>query len=135
MKRDRKADVGTIAIFALVAALATVGPFTHMAAFRFLATFAGILLGPGGLACRLATRSSWIESLTIGIAINVAIVMLLGLFLVSVNFWHPIMCEILVPLTTFVLCGVLLRKEMGSASARHGGSSASVEAEGRRAAG
>jgi hypothetical protein len=121
MKRDHQVCVTIIAAFALVAALAIVAPLTQMAIFRFLATFGGIILGPGCLACRLASGCSWIESLTVGIAINVATVMLLGLFLVSIKFWYPIPFEILIPLTTFLLSGVLLRRELGSSSARHRG--------------
>lgn len=119
MMKNHQVCVAIITTFALVSALAIIAPLTQMATpLRFLATFGGILLGPGGLAYRLATRLSWPESLTIGVAINVAIVMLLALLLVSVHLWHPIQFELLLPITTFVLSCVLLRKELRGSSTR-----------------
>jgi hypothetical protein len=120
MNRDRQVCAGMIAVFALVAVLAIVAPFTQIPSFRLLATFGGILLGPGALACRLASRCSWAEGLAIGAVINVATVMLLGLLLVTIDFWRPISFEILIPSTTLLLSGVLLRKELGCSAARHG---------------
>jgi hypothetical protein len=113
MKSKYRADVAVIAAFALVAVLAMVAPLTQtISPFRFIAVFAGILLGPGALAYRLATGRRWTECLTVGVAINVAAVMMLGLALVSAHFWQPVGFELLIPLTAFLLSMVLLRKEM-----------------------
>ena len=119
MKIKYQADVVMIAAFALVAALAIVTPLTLTASpIRVLAAFGGILLGPGGLACRAAGRP-WAECLAIGVAINVAVVMVLGLLLVSVGLWHPVPFELLIPVTTLGLSAVLLRKQMRSSPEAH----------------
>jgi len=119
MNRDR-IDVPIIVGFALVAAIAALAPLVHVSApLRLLAVLSGILFGPGGLAYRLATEGPWTECLTIGIAINIAIVMLLALSLVSAHFWYPIPFEVLIPLSTLILSNFLLHKELRSSPGGH----------------
>ncbi len=120
MKSARWFRVGIIAIFISAATLAILAPLIQAAGpFRFLATLGGIILGPGALVYRLTTVRPWAECLTVGIAINVAAVMLLGLSLVSLRFWHPIPFYQLISVTTLLLSGILLRKELLSTSTSH----------------
>ena len=115
MNSNNRTDIAIVAAFAVVAAVAIVAPLTDTASpARFVGACGGVLLGPGGLAYRLATGRRWGECLAIGTPINVAIVMLCGLLLVSAHFWYPTPVELLVPVTTCLLCGVLLRREMRS---------------------
>lgn len=112
MKSDRRVDIAIISVFAFVAALAMltlVVPITP--SLRVWVTVGAVLLGPGGLAYRTATGSRWAECLTVGAGVNVAILMLLGLFAVDAPFWHPIALELLIPATTLLLAVMLLRRE------------------------
>lgn len=117
MNSNNRTDIAIAAVCALVAAVAIAAPLTVTASpVRFLGAFGGVLLGPGALAYRLATGRRWGECFAIGTPMNVAAVMLIGLALVDAHFWHPTAVELLIPLTTFVLCGVLLRRGMRSSS-------------------
>ena len=124
---SNRTDIAIVAACALVAAVAIVAPLTGSASpFRFLGAFGGVLLGPGGLAYRLGTGRRWSECFAIGTPINVAIVMLLGLALVSAHFWYPTPFELLIPITTCLLCGVLLRREMRSSPGTEMSSSSGI---------
>lgn len=112
MRSKYRPDVIIIAVFALVAVLAIVAPLAQLISpYRFLATFGGILFGPGALAYRLATGRRWVECLTVGVAIDVATVMVLGLALVSAHLWYPTAFELLIPLTAFLLSAILLIRQ------------------------
>ena len=115
MNSNNRTDIAIVAACALVAAVAIAAPVALTASpVRFLGAFGGVLLGPGALAYRLATGRRWSECFTVGTPINVAAVMLLGLALVDAHFWHPTAFELLIPLTTLVLCGALVRSWMRS---------------------
>jgi hypothetical protein len=115
MNSNNRTDIAIVTAFAVVAAVAIVAPLTQTASpVRFVGAFGGVILGPGGLAYRLATGHRWGECLAIGTPINVAVVMLLGLLLVSAHFWYPTPFELLIPVTTCLLCGILLRRGMHS---------------------
>lgn len=117
MNSNNRTDIAIVAVCALVAVVAMAAPLTVTASpVRFLGAFGGVLLGPGALAYRLATGRRWGECFAIGTPLNVAAVMLIGLGLVDAHFWHPTPFELLIPLTTFVLCGVLLRRGLRSSS-------------------
>ena len=112
MRSNHRIDLAIIITFACIAALAVIASVIRIPLpFRLFAAIGGVLLGPGTLACRLATGCGWIECITVGVAINVAIVMMLGLSLVSAHFWHPLPFELLIPLATFLLSITLLLKE------------------------
>ena len=100
------------AVLAITAALLGIGQ-----PIQLLATLAGIALGPGGLAYRLATGARWGECLMIGLSLNIAALMALGLMTVAIHFWHP-KVELLLPLATCILAAVLYRR--GKQDARHG---------------
>jgi hypothetical protein len=117
MNSNNRTDIAIVAACALVAVVAIAAPLTVTSSpVRFLGAFGGVLLGPGALAYRLATGRRWGECFTVGTPMNVAAVMLIGLGLVDAHFWHPTPFELLIPLTTFVLCCVLLRRELRSSS-------------------
>jgi hypothetical protein len=119
MNSSNRTDTAIVTAFAVVAAVAIVAPLTLTASpVRFVGAFAGVILGPGVLAYRLANGRSWGECLAVGIPLNVATVMLLGLLLVDAHFWYPTPFELLIPLTTCLLCGVLLRRERRGSSGR-----------------
>lgn len=108
MKSDRVtvtivATSSGIAVLAIAAAVIDIGQ-----PLQFLATLGGVLLGPGALAYRLATRSNWTQCLMVGLALNAAAVMLLGLTTVAIHFWHP-KVELIIPLITCVLAIALYR--------------------------
>ena len=112
MKTTNRVDVAIVVAIACVAVLAMVTPVVQISSsFRLVATVGGILLGPGSLAYRVATGSRWGECLAVGVGINVAILMLLALFAVTIHFWHPLWLEFLIPLTTFLLSIVLLQRK------------------------
>jgi len=116
MKSNNRTDIAVVTGCALVAVVAIAAPLALTSSpVRFLGAFAGILLGPGAIAYRLATGRRWGECFAIGTPLNVAAVMLIGVGLVDAHFWHPAKFELLIPLTTFVLCGVLLRRELRGA--------------------
>jgi hypothetical protein len=111
MKSDRRIDAAIISGFACVAVLAMVTPVVPIApSLRLFATIGGILLGPGSLAYRMVTGSRWIECLTVGVGLNVATLMMLALLSVYARYWHPMRIELVIPLTTFLLAIVLLRR-------------------------
>jgi hypothetical protein len=113
MNSNSRTDIAIVAACALVAAVAIAAPLTVTASpVRAVAAFGGVLVGPGALAYRLATGRRWGECFVIGTPMNVAAVMLIGLGLVDAHLWHPTAFELLIPLTTFVLCGVVLRRGM-----------------------
>jgi hypothetical protein len=121
MKTTQWADRAVIVLFALAAVLAIAAPLTGMGApVRPVAVFGGILLGPSGLAYRLATGRRWTECLSVGAAINIALVMLVGELLVAIHFWHPVPFEILIPITTCILCARSARRRVMPMSERTG---------------
>jgi hypothetical protein len=110
MKDDKRSDVLLVAAFAFVAIVAIAFTLVRIAPpIRAFATIGGVILGPGCLAYRLVTGSRWAECISVGIGINIAILMLLGLLAVSVNLWYPVRFELLVPVTTLLLSIVLYR--------------------------
>ena len=112
MTNDRRADNAIISVSACLAVLAILTAAVHISpSLRIFAALGGIVLGPGGLLYRLATRSRWAECLSVGVVINVAVLMLLALFAVSVHLWDPVRFELLIPLSTLVLALVLFRRK------------------------
>jgi uncharacterized membrane protein YoaK (UPF0700 family) len=104
---NNRTDVTVITASAMLAVLAIVAPVISIGQpIQFIATLGGILLGPGSLACRLATRSQWAECLLIGLALNIAALMLLALAAVALHFWHP-KIELIIPAVTCVLAILL----------------------------
>lgn len=95
---------GVLAVVAIVAPLIGIGQ-----PIQFLAVLGGILLGPGGLAYRLATGSKWGECLMVGITLNIAALMVLALVAIAVHFWHP-KVELIIPVATCVLAVLLYRR-------------------------
>jgi hypothetical protein len=115
MRDERVRDVAMTVLFALVAIAAIVTPLRlGDSPVRFVSVFGAVILGPGSLAYRLATGRRWSECLAIGIPLTVGVAMLLGLVLVYAHEWHPIGAELLIPLTTCLLAGLLLPREMRS---------------------
>lgn len=109
MTSDRRIDVAILSGFACVAVLAMLASVVTVApSLRLFAVILGVLLGPGGLAYRMASGSRWAECLTVGVGLNVAILMLLALLAVYARFWHPIEFELFIPLSTFWLALILL---------------------------
>lgn len=120
MRDGHRNDIVILAAFGLVAVVAIVTPLAMpSSALRFVSAFGAILLGPGTLACRLATGRRWSECLAIGIPVTVATVMLLGLILVYAHAWYPIPFELLIPLTTCLISGYLLRRELSGPRGSH----------------
>lgn len=112
MTSDRRTDVAIISASACVAVVAILTAAVHISpTLRLFAAIGGILLGPGGLLYRLATRSRWVECLSVGVGLNVALLMVLALFAVSFHVWHPVRIELLIPLTTFLLALVIFRRK------------------------
>ena len=110
MNSDKRTDLIILSAAAVLAAAAIAAPVLGAGQpVALLAVLGGILLGPGSLGYRLATGSKWAECLTIGVALNVAAVMLLALVAVAVHFWHP-KVELVIPLATCVLAAVLYRR-------------------------
>jgi hypothetical protein len=95
---------------AVVAVLAIVAPLLSIGQpIQFIAVFGGILLGPGSLAYRLATGSKWAECLTVGVALNIAALMMVALVAVALHLWHP-KVELIIPAVTCGLAIVLYRR-------------------------
>lgn len=112
MTSDRRIDVAILSGFACVALLAMVTPIVTIApTLRLSATFVGVLFGPGSLAYRMATKSRWAECLTVGVCLNIAILMMLALLAVYTRLWHPVAFELLIPLATFVIAVILLQRK------------------------
>ena len=108
---DDRTGVTVVAASALVAVLALAAPLLSIGQpVELLAVLGGILLGPGSLACRLATGAKWPDCLMIGVAVNIAGLMLLALVAIAVHFWQP-KVELVIPLTTLVLALALYRRE------------------------
>jgi hypothetical protein len=95
-----------IAVLAIAATLIKIGQ-----PVQFLAALGGILAGPGSLAYRLLAKAKWPECLMVGLALNVAALMVVAFAIVAVNFWHP-KVELLIPATTCVLALVLYRRDV-----------------------
>lgn len=93
-----------LAIVAILVDLSAIGE-----PVQFPATLAALLLGPGSLAYRLVTGSKWSECLMVGLAVNIAALMVLSLTVVALNFWHP-KVELIIPAATCVLAIVLYRR-------------------------
>lgn len=112
MKSDHRIDVAIISGFACVAVLAMVTPIVPIPpSLRLFAAIGGILLGPWSLVYRMVTGSRWVECLTVGVGLNVATLMMLALLSVYAHYWHPMWFELVIPLTTFLLAIVLLRRD------------------------
>jgi uncharacterized membrane protein YoaK (UPF0700 family) len=106
---NSRADVTVITASAVLAVLAIVVPIISIGQpIQFIATLGGILLGPGSLAYRLATRAKWNDCLMLGVALNIAILMVLALAAVAFHFWHP-KVELIIPASTCVLAIALYR--------------------------
>jgi hypothetical protein len=110
MISDKRADVTVAVAAAVLAVLATAASAVSMGQpVQLLAALGAILLGPGALACRLTTGSRWSECLMVGVAIDVAALMVLALTAVAAHFWHPEV-ELIIPAATCVLAVVLYRR-------------------------
>ena len=107
---SNRTEITVIAASAVLAILAIAMPVIDVGQpIQFIAALGGILLGPGCLAYRLATGSRWGECLMVGLAVNVAALMMLALVSVSLHVWHP-KIELAIPATTCVLAIVLYRR-------------------------
>ena len=107
---SNRTDITIIVASAALAILAIVMPVINIGQpIQFIAALCGILLGPGCLAYRLATGSKWGECLMVGLAVNVAALMMLALVSVSLHLWHP-KIELAIPVATCVLAIVLYRR-------------------------
>lgn len=105
------ADLTVAAVSIATALLAIIAPARHMGQpVQLIAVIGGILLGPGSLACRLATKSRWTECLLIGVAVNIATLMMLSLGAVDLHVWHPGI-ELIIPVVTCLLSIALVRTE------------------------
>jgi hypothetical protein len=105
--KSTRADLAIITISAVLAVLAIVTPILRVGgSIQFIAVLGGILLGPGALAYRLATGSSWGQCLMVGLALNVAALAVLALTIVGIHFWHP-KVELVIPAATCLLAIVL----------------------------
>lgn len=69
---------------------------------------AAVVLGPGVVLWRWLTPRPWLECVAVGAAVNVALLMLLGLFLVSIQSWHPVAAWQVLPIVTCLICYRLL---------------------------
>ena len=107
---SKRTEIAIIAGSAVLAILAIAMPVINVGQpVQFIAALGGILFGPGCLAYRLATASRWGECLMVGLAVNVAALMMLALVSVSLHLWHP-KIELAIPATTCVLAIVLYRR-------------------------
>lgn len=107
---NNRIDVTVITASGVLAVVAIVAPVIGIGQpIQFLAVLGGILLGPGGLAYRLATGSKWGECLIVGITLNIAALMVLALVAIAVHFWHP-KVELIIPVATCVLAVLLYRR-------------------------
>ena len=109
---SNRTDAAIIYVSAAVAVLAIAAPLIKIGQpVQFLVVLGGILAGPGSLAYRLLSKAKWPECLMVGLALNVAALMVIGFAIVAVNFWHP-KVELLIPVTTCVLALVLYRRDV-----------------------
>ena len=107
---SNRTEISIIAASSVLAILAIAMPVINVGQpIQFIASLGGVLLGPGCLAYRLATGSRWGECLMVGLAVNVAALMMLALVSVSLHLWHP-KIELAIPATTCVLAIVLHRR-------------------------
>jgi hypothetical protein len=121
MMRGTRGNVAITIVFALVAIAAIVAPLRlGSSPFRLVSVFGAVILGPGSVAYRLATGRRWSECLVIGIPLTMGVAMLLGLVLVYAHEWHPIALELLIPLATCLMSGLLLPREMRSSPGASG---------------
>ena len=110
MMSNNRIDVAIVTASVVLAMLAIFADIIAIGQpIQFVATLGGILLGPGNLACRLSSNSKWSECLMVGVAVNVAALMLLALTAVALHFWHPKL-ELIIPAATCVLAVVLYRR-------------------------
>jgi hypothetical protein len=92
------------------ALLAVIAPVMHVGQpIQLIAVLGGVLLGPGSLACRLMTKSRWAECLLIGVAANIATLMMISLGAVDLHLWHPGI-ELIIPVMTCLLGIALMRR-------------------------
>jgi hypothetical protein len=107
---NNRTDVTIVTVSTVVAVLAIVAPIMGIGQpIQFLGALGGILFGPGSLAYRLATGSKWSECLMVGLGLNIAALMMLGLTAVVLHFWHP-KIELIIPAATCMLAVVLYRR-------------------------
>lgn len=107
---SNRADVTAVATSAVLAILAIVAPLISVGQpIQFIATLGGVILGPGSLAYRLVTGAKWAECLMVGLALNIAALMMLALVTVALHFWHP-KVELIIPAVTCLLAIVLYRR-------------------------
>jgi hypothetical protein len=97
------ADLNVTAVSITAALLAIIAPVMHLGQpVQLIAVLGGILAGPGGLAARLATKSPWAECLLIGLAANVATLMVISLGAADLHLWYPGI-ELIIPVMTCLL--------------------------------
>lgn len=110
MTDDHRIDITIIGTSAAVAVLAIATSLLSIGQpLQLLAALGAVAFGPGALAYRLITGARWSQCLMVGVAVNIAALMVLALTIVAVHFWHP-KVELLIPLATCVLSGVLYRR-------------------------
>lgn len=110
MMRNSRADLTIILVSVVLAVVAILADVIGIGQpIQFLVSLAALLLGPGALAYRLATGSKWSECLMVGLAVNIAALMVLSLTVVALHFWHP-KVELIIPVATCVLAIVLYRR-------------------------
>ncbi len=96
-------DQTIIAMSAVLAGLAIATPIIGVGGpIQFTSVLGGVLLGPGALAYRLATGSTWGQCLMVGLALNIAALAVLALVIVALHFWHP-KVELIIPAATVLL--------------------------------
>jgi hypothetical protein len=117
---DNQTEATIVTASAVVAVLAIAAPLLGIGQpIQGFAAFGGIILGPGGLAYRMATGAKWPECLMVGVALNIAALMVVALVAVALHFWHP-KVELIIPLTTCVLA-VLIYGRIAQQGNRGGG--------------
>lgn len=110
MVKNTRIDLTIITTSAALAVLAIVTPIISVGGpIQFIAVLGGVVLGPGCLAYRLATDSTWGQCLMVGLALNIAALAMLALVIIAVHFWHP-KVELIIPAVTCLLAVALYRR-------------------------
>jgi hypothetical protein len=104
---DHQTEVTIVTASAVLAVLAIAAPLLSIGQpIQAFAAFGGIILGPGGLAYRITTGAKWPECLMVGVALNIAALMVIALVAIALHFWHP-KVELIIPVTTCVLATLI----------------------------
>jgi hypothetical protein len=88
--RWRDADVIIPLSYLLVGTLTLVAMALGLSpAVRLPLVILSGLTGPGTFATRLLTARSWTEAFAVGVALNIAFIMLVAQFMVLTSAWYP----------------------------------------------